>query len=86
MLIIFGGLPGTGKTTLSQLLVHEIHATYVRIDALEQAILDSHTVTEVGTAGYFAGYAIAAENLRLGSTVVADSVNAWQSFAIPGSK
>lgn len=76
MLIVIGGLPGTGKTTLAGKLARQISATYLRIDTLEQAILQSGIASDAGPAGYFTGYAVAAENLALGSTVVADSVNA----------
>ena len=88
MLIAFGGLPGTGKTTLAKELAHRLSALYLRIDSIEQAIVGSAVLSEVGPAGYFVGYAIAADNLRIGSTVVADSVNplavtrdAWRDVA-----
>src|SRR5216683_6973896 len=71
MLIVFGGLPGTGKTTLARELSRRLVATYVRIDTLEQAILQSHGTCDAGPAGYIAGYAVALDNLALGLTVVA---------------
>ncbi len=40
MLIIFGGLPATGKTTIAKELARQIGATYLRIDTIEQAIRD----------------------------------------------
>ncbi|MGI4812206.1 MAG: AAA family ATPase [Janthinobacterium lividum] len=76
MLIVFGGLPGTGKTTVAQMLARKLAAVYLRIDTLEQAFIasgDGHS--DIGPAGYLAAYAVASDNLRLGSTVVADSVN-----------
>ncbi len=41
MLVIFGGLPGTGKTTIARRLAERCHATYIRIDTIEMAILDA---------------------------------------------
>jgi predicted kinase len=89
MLIVIGGLPGTGKTSLSRGLAQRLSAVHVRIDTIEQAIVDSGVITEsVGPAGYVVGYAVAADNLRSGLTVIADSVNpvaitrnAWRAAA-----
>jgi predicted kinase len=75
MLIVFGGLPGTGKTALARELARRLSATYLRIDSVEQAIITSRLLSDVGPAGYFVGYSVAADNLSLGLTVVADSVN-----------
>lgn len=71
MLIIFGGLPGVGKTAIARELARQISAVYIRIDSIEQAL----GVQPVGEAGYRVGYAIAEDNLRAGRTVIADSVN-----------
>jgi len=76
MLIIFGGLPATGKTMIARELARQIGAVYLRIDSIEQAMRDSGAVTQpLNDAGYRVGYALAEDNLRLGRTVVADSVN-----------
>ena len=77
MLVIFGGLPGVGKTTIAQELGRQIGAMHVRIDSIEQAIRDCTPVVPppLDEAGYRVGYAIARDNLRIGRTVVADSVN-----------
>jgi predicted kinase len=75
-LVVFGGLPGTGKTTLARELARGLDATYLRIDEIEQALRFSGTLSgEVGPAGYMAAYALAESNLRLTRTVVADCVN-----------
>ncbi len=126
MLIIFSGLPGTGKTTIARSLAHKLAAVYLRIDSLEQALRkpwsdavdaqrfapvtgpalasdsessirpcaqsDATSATDLGPTGYFAAYAIAADNLCLGLSVVADSVNplgitrdAWRNVALETS-
>lgn len=75
-LIIFSGLPGTGKTATARELARQIGATYLRIDSIEQAIRDSGASTHpMSDAGYRIGYALAEENLLLGRDVIADSVN-----------
>ncbi|MCM2442292.1 AAA family ATPase [Agrobacterium vitis] len=89
MLIIFGGLPGTGKTTIARALAKELGASYVRVDTVEQNIRASAVLkADVGPAGYLVAYGIAEDNLALGNTVIADSVNclevtrdAWLSVA-----
>jgi predicted kinase len=76
VLVIFGGLPGVGKTTIAQELACQIGAMHVRIDSIEQAIRDCASVAPaLDEAGYQVGYAIARDNLRIGRVVVADSVN-----------
>lgn len=76
MLIIFGGLPATGKTAIAQELARQIGAVYLRIDSIEQGIRDSGVVSPpLNDAGYRIGHAVAEDNLRLGRTVIADSVN-----------
>lgn len=85
--IIFCGLPGAGKTTLARELAGRLGAVYLRIDTIERALAPAEDVP-VGEAGCRVGYAVAADNLRLGRTVVADSVNplritrdAWRDVA-----
>jgi predicted kinase len=89
MLIVLGGLPGCGKTTLARQLARRLGAVHVRIDSIEQAIRQSGIrVVSLDDAGYRAGQAVAADNLRLGQRVIADSVNplpvtreAWRATA-----
>lgn len=77
MLYIFGGLPGTGKTALSKALARKLKAMHLRIDTIEQALrLGGKPVT--GPEGYLVAYGVAEDNLRLGLSVVADSVNPLQ--------
>ena len=88
MLVIFGGLPGRGKSTLAVRLAGEVGAVYLRIDTIERAMIDANEALSVGERGYLVAYAVAEDNLRLGHTVIADSVNpleitrtAWRNVA-----
>ncbi len=87
LLIVLGGLPGTGKTSIARALATQLKCTYVRIDTIEQALLHENSL-HAGHEGYVVAYAIAADNLRCGNTVIADSVNpipltraAWRDVA-----
>jgi predicted kinase len=86
-LYAFSGLPGAGKTTLSQLLANRVKAVYLRIDTIEQALRELCGTVVVGE-GYDLAYRVATDNLRLGVSVVADSCNpieltrtAWEGLA-----
>lgn len=82
MLVIFSGLPGTGKTAIAVKTARELAAVYLRIDSLEMGIVHSGLVSDqwaLGPAGYHAAYAVALDNLKNGMAIVADSVN---SFAV----
>lgn len=89
-LIVFGGLPGTGKTTIARELTVRLAATYLRIDAIEQTLREAGFA--VDEAGYSVANALAAENLKLGCIVIADCVNpvlasraAWRRTALHNS-
>ncbi|MQA64007.1 MAG: adenylyl-sulfate kinase [Actinophytocola sp.] len=76
VLIIVGGLPATGKSAVAGTLALELGLAFVRIDGIEQAIIRSSCLRQpLGAVGYVVGYAIAAEQLRHGVSVVAECVN-----------
>ncbi|WP_225825687.1 AAA family ATPase [Streptomyces naphthomycinicus] len=90
MLIVLGGLPATGKTTLARLLAARTGAVHLRVDTIEQALVRSGPAAHpVGPAGYAVGYALAEEHVRQGLRVIAESVNplavtrdAWRDAAV----
>ena len=73
-LYIFAGLPGTGKSTMARMLSTHMNCTFLRIDTVEQALRDLCAVDVTGE-GYQLAYRLAADNLRIGHNVVADSCN-----------
>lgn len=78
MLYIFSGLPCSGKSTLARHLARDTDAAYLQIDSIEQALREAAGIGD-GPEGYVVAYRIAADNLRLGTAVVADSVNSLQA-------
>ncbi len=89
-LVVLGGLPASGKTTISRALARWTGAAHIRVDTIEQAIVDGGlTGHPVGVAGYAVAYAVAADQLELEHLVVADTVNpvaetraAWRAVAL----
>jgi predicted kinase len=89
MLVVFGGLSGTGKTTIARAIAIRRSASYLRIDVIEQALRSAGAFGgDFGPAGYIVGNALAASNLANGQTVIVDCVNpviasrtGWQATA-----
>ena len=75
MLIVFSGLPGTGKSTIGREVARRLRAVFLRIDTIEEPMLSAGWPVE--GLGYEVAYVVAEDNLRLGHAVVADCVNPW---------
>ena len=74
LLVVLGGLPGTGKSTLASVVAERLGAMHIRIDTIEQAMRDAgQDIT--GPEGYLVARDVARENLRLGLPVIIDAVN-----------
>jgi predicted kinase len=75
-LIEFGGLPGTGKSTLALELATRMRAVLLRIDTIEGALWRNGLRPEqTGVAAYSVAHDLAAGHLVRGIPVVADAVN-----------
>ena len=97
VLVVVGGLPATGKTTISRAVAGKVGAAHLRVDVIEQAVVRfgrwqkssealDHAV-EWGL-GYQVMYAVAGELSAQGSHVFAECVNplaitrdAWRDLA-----
>jgi predicted kinase len=91
VLVVFGGLPGVGKSAIAAEVSRRISAVYLRIDVIEVAMTRALGIPkerDIGPAGYVVAYGLARSNLALGLCVIADSVNpitatrrAWRAVA-----
>ncbi len=96
-LVVVGGLPATGKTTVSRAAAKRAAAAYLRIDTIEDAIVRFAARQDSGEGlrhavswglGYDIAYAMAGDLLRQGAHVFAECVNpmkitreAWRHVA-----
>ncbi len=91
MLIVFGGLPGAGKSTLARALGRSLRAPVLSVDPIEAALwragMDARQPTSV--AAYAIAEAIAESQLLLEITTVIDAANyaeparrIWRDLAI----
>ncbi|WP_448613940.1 AAA family ATPase [Modestobacter sp. URMC 112] len=77
MLVVVGGLPGVGKTTVARALAGRLPAVHLRIDTFEVALVRQGLVPgqpDVGPHGYALALAAAETCLAAGTDVVVDAV------------
>jgi predicted kinase len=77
LLIVFAGLPGTGKSTLAKAIADRLPAVWLRVDVAEAAMLKAGIARsfETGLAAYLIARDLAADHLRIGHDVLIDAVN-----------
>jgi predicted kinase len=74
-LVVFAGLPGSGKSVLARGVADALGATYLRIDTIESAIASALLPLRDNPVGYVVAGRVAADQLVAGRDVVADAVN-----------
>lgn len=74
-LIVFSGLPASGKTTLASKLATHLQATYLRMDAIVVGIKSNSYSPDLPEKCYRTARSLASVNLQLGNTVITDSIN-----------
>lgn len=86
-LIVFAGLPGTGKTSLARTVARELHAVYLDKDTIKDATISLGRTMKLAQATELAGplsydllVMIARDNLTLGLSVVLDSPAGYRIF------
>lgn len=89
VLVVVGGLPATGKSTIALTLASRMASPYLRVDRIEQAVVTWAGLSHpVGPVGYAVAHELAAEQLQIGLDVVVECVNpvavtrdAWRTTA-----
>jgi len=84
-LIIFSGLPGTGKSTLADILGRTLHIPVFALDWLEATLVrcelqPAKDDKPLGFAGYELMTILAERQLMLGQSAILDSVAAYQNI------
>jgi len=84
-LIIFSGLPGTGKSTLAEAVGRHLSIPVFAKDWLEATLVRSELIApnqnrSLGSAGYELLTTLAERQLMLGQSVILDSVASTQSI------
>lgn len=77
MLIVFGGAPGAGKSTLARALGRALRAPVLSVDPIEAALWRAGINPDqpTGLAAYVVAEALAERQLELGVTTVIDAAN-----------
>lgn len=84
------GLPGSGKSTLAEGVAKKLKLALFSVDPIESAIIKSgiEKSFETGLAAYLVAETLAAEQFKLGRSVIIDAVNAeeeakdmWRNLA-----
>ncbi len=76
VLVLIGGLPGTGKSTIAAALAKATATPYLRVDRIEQAVVAWTALSHpVGPVGYAVAHQLALEQLELGLDVIVECVN-----------
>jgi predicted kinase len=76
VLVVIGGLPATGKSTVATVLALQTATPYLRVDRIEQAIVAWSPLSHpLGPVGYAVAHEVALEQLKLGLDVIVECVN-----------
>ncbi len=77
-LVVLGGPPGVGKTTLAHALARRRGAAHLRVDTVEQALVRTRDeAAPVGPEGYAVAQSLSGDLLATGLDVVADATNRY---------
>lgn len=78
VLVVTAGLPGSGKSTIAEIIAGRLGATAISVDPIEAAILKAGIDSDqpTGLAAYLVAERMAEQVLASGQSVIVDAVNA----------
>ncbi len=81
-LILFSGLPGTGKTVLARIVARHLHIPLLAKDRIQSALRVRGLADRTTPDGYHLMFDLANEQLSLGVSVVLDAVFPMEGFRL----
>ncbi|MEO8610835.1 MAG: ATP-binding protein [Chloroflexota bacterium] len=85
-LILFTGMPGSGKTTLARMVARRLNVPVFAKDRVQRVLRDHHLAPEHSGDGYFIILDIADELLSLGLSVILDATFPLDHFRMVASE
>ncbi|HUN05111.1 MAG TPA: ATP-binding protein [Aggregatilineales bacterium] len=85
-LILFAGMPGSGKTTLARMVSHRLSVPVFAKDRMQRVLRDHHLAAENSGDGYYLILDMADEQLSLGLTVILDATFPLDHFRMVASE
>ncbi|HZA03827.1 MAG TPA: hypothetical protein VE617_04645, partial [Propionibacteriaceae bacterium] len=58
VLVVVSGLPATGKSTVARLLAERTRTPFLRVDRIEQAVVEWSPLDHPGPVGYAVAHAV----------------------------
>lgn len=85
-LILFAGMPGSGKTTLARMVSRRLMIPAFAKDRMQRVLRDHHLAAENSGDGYYLILDMADEQLSLGLSVILDATFPLDHFRIVASE